>query len=622
MSAIDAAVADSKSSPSTPLAEIARRHNVNRSTLSRRVNQKATSSARFHEMRRLLNPKKEKHLVKFIRRLCERSLPPTSAIVNNVAAELAGRTPSKNWVSRFVERNRHVLDSRYLDSIDFARAKADSKASYEAYFNTVSRIIEEYSITAENIYNMDEKGFLVGNLQKTRRIFTKDLWEQGGLLGSIQDGNREWITVIATICADGTALSPGLIYKAVSEGIRSVWVEDCQLEEDACFFTSSPNGWTSNELGASWLLNIFHKETANKAKRAWRLLFVDGHGSHLNENFWNICETHRIQLIIYPPHSTHRLQPLDVGMFAPLAAFYSQGLDSLIRITEGYCSITKRDFFSIFWTAFERAFTEKNIASAWAKVGLWPFEPSRVLSMFNRQSTPLVRSSNSPSEEFDSPSKGRLLRRTVNSIYTHTDAAGHKKVEELATITETSIVRWQLERIETRRLTTALNHVSKRKPRKKNPAEKIRAEQGTGTLWFGPSQLRQAQEEAIRQREEKEQKQRDRVLYKQEQAQKKLRDQAEKQAQRDARVVATAARKAAVAEKKAAAAAAREAKRVAKHLQLIAKTSSRVLKTRPKQQGVKRRRPTSIVEQQVTGVVEPRKTRGGRIVKQPARLKR
>jgi hypothetical protein len=51
-------------------------------------------------------------------------------------------------------------------------------------------------------------------LQKTRRIFTKEWKEQGKLLGAAQDGNRSWITLITCICADGTALSPSLIYKA------------------------------------------------------------------------------------------------------------------------------------------------------------------------------------------------------------------------------------------------------------------------------------------------------------------------------------------------------------------------------------------------------------------------
>ncbi|KAI0992477.1 hypothetical protein K3495_g15708 [Podosphaera aphanis] len=40
--------------------------------------------------------------------------------------------------------------------------------------------------------------------------------------------------------------------------------------------------------------------------------------------------------------------------------------------------MSKLDFFSIFWEAFEKAFTEKNINSAWEKTGIWPFCPSMV----------------------------------------------------------------------------------------------------------------------------------------------------------------------------------------------------------------------------------------------------
>ena len=38
---------------------------------------------------------------------------------------------------------------------------------------------------------MDEKGFLIGQLQRTRRIFPKEAWEKGQILGSAQDGSRE-----------------------------------------------------------------------------------------------------------------------------------------------------------------------------------------------------------------------------------------------------------------------------------------------------------------------------------------------------------------------------------------------------------------------------------------------
>jgi hypothetical protein len=59
---------------------------------------------------------------------------------------------------------------------------------------------------------MDEKGFLIGLLNMTRRIFTKEQLEEGKLPGACQDGNRSWITLLACIGQDLQSLPPMLIY--------------------------------------------------------------------------------------------------------------------------------------------------------------------------------------------------------------------------------------------------------------------------------------------------------------------------------------------------------------------------------------------------------------------------
>jgi hypothetical protein len=79
--------------------------------------------------------------------------------------------------------------------------------------------MDKYNIQPHNCYNMDEKGFLIGHLQKVKRIFLKALMKKQKLLGASQDGSREWITLLATICADGSSLTPALIYKAVSSNL-------------------------------------------------------------------------------------------------------------------------------------------------------------------------------------------------------------------------------------------------------------------------------------------------------------------------------------------------------------------------------------------------------------------
>jgi DDE superfamily endonuclease len=50
---------------------------------------------------------------------------------------------------------------------------------------------------------------------------------------------------------------------------------------------------------------------------------MDGHNSHVNLPSTNYADTNRILLIVFPLHSTHRLQPLDIGLFSLLATFYS-----------------------------------------------------------------------------------------------------------------------------------------------------------------------------------------------------------------------------------------------------------------------------------------------------------
>jgi hypothetical protein len=116
--------------------------------------------------------------------------------------------------------------SRYLQPLDAARKKADSYSEYAYYFELVRAKIQQHEIEAQNMYNMDKKGFLIGVMNKTMRVFTRSQFDCKQLLGNTHDGNREWITTIACICADSTTLPPALIYKATSGNLQDLWVQD------------------------------------------------------------------------------------------------------------------------------------------------------------------------------------------------------------------------------------------------------------------------------------------------------------------------------------------------------------------------------------------------------------
>jgi hypothetical protein len=74
-------------------------------------------------------------------------------------------------------------------------------------------VIEKYRITAENIYNFDEKGFLMGFGRTMKRIMTQEALKSGRIKKSKQDGSCEFISILACISAIGRWIPPLLIYK-------------------------------------------------------------------------------------------------------------------------------------------------------------------------------------------------------------------------------------------------------------------------------------------------------------------------------------------------------------------------------------------------------------------------
>ena len=97
----------------------------------------------------------------------------------------------------------------------------------------------------------------------------------------------------------------------------------------------------NDNLGYSWLVNIFDQEMKTKARRKWRLLIVDGHGSHITMKFIEYCDSNKILLALYPPHSTHTLQPLDVALFGLLLKAYSDEIEQFLHDCQGLSRLTK-----------------------------------------------------------------------------------------------------------------------------------------------------------------------------------------------------------------------------------------------------------------------------------------
>lgn len=109
----------------------------------------------------------------------------------------------------------------------------------------------------------------------------------------------------------------------------------------------------------------------------YRLLLCDRFGSHLTYEFVKFCEDHRIILFFLPPHSSHILQPLDVGVFSVYKHYHSQAVEDA-TIT-GCDKFNKDEFLAAIQQIRAKTFRLSTIKLGFQLTGLWPINPDLIL---------------------------------------------------------------------------------------------------------------------------------------------------------------------------------------------------------------------------------------------------
>ncbi|KIK49826.1 hypothetical protein GYMLUDRAFT_113745, partial [Collybiopsis luxurians FD-317 M1] len=103
------------------------------------------------------------------------------------------------------------------------------------------------------------------------------------------------------------------------------------------------------------------------------LLIFDGHASHVGLEWIDLALKNNTILLCLPLHTTHRLQPLDVGCFGPLQTAWSNRCDEILEETGE--SMELRNVVKEYWDCRWLAFKETTILKAWHNCGINPFNP-------------------------------------------------------------------------------------------------------------------------------------------------------------------------------------------------------------------------------------------------------
>ncbi|RKL09703.1 hypothetical protein BFJ70_g16619 [Fusarium oxysporum] len=239
---------------------------------------------------RKLSDLEEQTIVQFLLDLDSRGFPARLRFVEEIANSLlADRDASpvgKRWAHNFVKRQPE-LKTRLFRRYDYQRAKCEDPTIIRGWFRLVENTIAKYGIRSDAIWNFDETGFMMGLIMAGMAVTGS---ERQGRPKSVQPGNREWITVIQAINAEGQSIAPFII--GAGQYHLANWYRESNLPADWVIATSQ-NGWTNNELGLEWLKH-FDRSTTNQSTGPYRLLILDGHESHHSADFKRYCKENKI----------------------------------------------------------------------------------------------------------------------------------------------------------------------------------------------------------------------------------------------------------------------------------------------------------------------------------------
>lgn len=213
--------------------------------------------------------------------------------------------PGEGWWSRFMKSHPMIV-KRKPQQMQLVRARATNEEIISHWFEgCLKPALQELDLfdKPEHIFNVDESGFSLAWTPRTILARRGQKSPQALVAGS----GREYVTVQVCVSASGRLLPPYVVYKG-----KRLIADTTYGGPLGSRFTVTPNGWMDEATFINWMRTLFIPSLP--AERPI-LLILDGHSSHISYEVRVLAIENQIHLLKLPAHTTHVLQPLDVGVF-------------------------------------------------------------------------------------------------------------------------------------------------------------------------------------------------------------------------------------------------------------------------------------------------------------------
>ena len=360
--------------------KVAQRLKIPRSTLQRYVAKGRAHGADVVRMSpnyanaKIFTENQEKDLVRYIQTASRMHHGLTTDASRELAYQFAKKnqlkTPDKwddnktagiEWLRGFLQRHQE-LSIRSPEATSIGRATSFNRETVNKFYVNLETVMDRYKFPSNRIYNIDETGLMT--VHKPPKVIASKGEKQ---VGQITSGERgQLVTLVGAINAVGNSIPPLLIFPRVN--FRNHMLNGAP---PGTIGAANPSGWINAELFESWLDHfITHSQST---KDSPTLLIMDNHTSHISVAVIDKAKANGVVLLTFPPHTSHKLQPLDRTVYGPLKKYFHEACNDWMLSNHGKL-ITIYEMAQCLGKSFPRAFKPENIVSGFRATGISPYD--------------------------------------------------------------------------------------------------------------------------------------------------------------------------------------------------------------------------------------------------------